>query len=72
VVASGVAEVVGFFSYTFGTRHGIAVAAVIASQFAAIAVAFAYFFLGERLTRVQLIGICTILVGVSMLSAVSS
>jgi drug/metabolite transporter (DMT)-like permease len=72
VVASGVAEVVGFFSYAFGTRHGIAVAAVIASQFAAISVAFAYFFFGERLTRSQLVGICTILVGVSLLSAASS
>ena len=32
VVASGVCEVLGFYSYTTGARHGIAVAAVLASQ----------------------------------------
>ncbi len=72
VVVSGIAEVVGFFSYTLGTRHGIAVAAVLGSQFAAIAVAVAYFFFSERLTRLQLFGIITILVGVSLLSALSA
>jgi drug/metabolite transporter (DMT)-like permease len=72
VIASAIAEVVGFFSYNLGTRHGIAVAAVIASQFAAIVVAFAYFFFHERLTRTQFIGICTIIVGVTLLSAVSA
>src|SRR2546430_16581824 len=36
VVASGLAEVVGFASFAFGARHGIAVSAVLASQFAAV------------------------------------
>ncbi len=72
VVASGICEVVGFFAYSFGTRHGIAVAAVLSSQFAAITVAAAYFLFGERLTRLQLAGICTIIVGVSLLSAVNT
>jgi len=45
---------------------------VLSSQFAAITVAAAYFLFGERLTRLQLAGICTIIVGVSLLSAVNT
>lgn len=72
VATSGMCEVAGFFSYTFGTHHGLAVAAVLASQFAAISAGAAYFLFGERLTRLQLAGVCTILVGVSLLSAVNA
>ena len=32
---TGLAEVAGFASYAVGARHGIAIAAVLASQFAA-------------------------------------
>jgi multidrug transporter EmrE-like cation transporter len=49
-------------------QHGIAVAAVLGSQFAAIAVVVAYFVFGERLTKVQLAGIATIAIGVATLS----
>jgi drug/metabolite transporter (DMT)-like permease len=69
VVASGVCEVVGFFSYTAGSRHGIAVAAVLSSQFAALAGVAAYFLFGERLSRIQLAGVVTVLLGVAVLSA---
>lgn len=69
VVASGICEVLGFYSYTFGSRHGIAVAAVLSSQFAAIAGVAAYFLFGERLSRVQLLGVCTVILGVALLSA---
>lgn len=72
VVTSGVAEVVGLFAYSIGARHGIAVAAVLGSQFAALTVVAAYFLFGERLTRVQLTGVCTIVVGVSLLSLVNA
>src|SRR6266511_745940 len=37
VVASGIAEVLGFALFAIGSRHGIAVSAVLASQFGAIA-----------------------------------
>jgi drug/metabolite transporter (DMT)-like permease len=69
VIASGVCEVVGFFSYTFGARHGIAIAAVLASQFAVIALAVSYVLFGERLSRVQLAGVVCVIVGVAALSA---
>jgi drug/metabolite transporter (DMT)-like permease len=69
VVTSGVCEVLGFYSYTLGARHGIAVAAVLSSQFAAIAGIGAYFLFGERLSRIQLAGVVTVVAGVAVLSA---
>jgi drug/metabolite transporter (DMT)-like permease len=69
VVVAGVCEVAGFYSYTAGARHGIAVAAVLASQFATIAAVAAYFLFRERLNRVQLAGVSSVIVGVALLSA---
>jgi drug/metabolite transporter (DMT)-like permease len=69
VVASGLAEVVGWVSFALGARHGIAVTAVLSSQFAAVASIGAYAIYGERLGRVQLVGVALILAGVAGLSA---
>jgi drug/metabolite transporter (DMT)-like permease len=69
VVASGVCEVLGFYSYTIGARHGIAVAAVLASQVGGVAALAAYFIFGERLSRKRTFGVCTMLAGVAVLSA---
>jgi drug/metabolite transporter (DMT)-like permease len=69
VVVAGVCEVAGFYSYAAGARHGIAVAAVLASQFATIAAVAAYFLFRERLNRVQLAGVSSVIVGVALLSA---
>jgi drug/metabolite transporter (DMT)-like permease len=68
LVVSGIAEVVGFVSYVVGARHGIAIAAVLGSQFAALAAIAAFLFFGERLRRVQIAGVCAIAVGVAGLS----
>jgi drug/metabolite transporter (DMT)-like permease len=70
VLAGGLSEVLGFTSYTLGARHGIAVAAVLVSQFAAISSVAAYVLFRERLTRLQLLGVATVIVGVAVLSAV--
>jgi drug/metabolite transporter (DMT)-like permease len=67
VAVAGVAEVAGFACYALGSRHGIAVSAVLASQFAAIAAIAAYFLFHERLTRVQLAGVMLIVAGVAAL-----
>lgn len=72
VVASGLAEVAGFYAYTLGSRHGLAIAAVLSSQFAVIALAVSYVLFGERLSRVQYIGIACVLVGVAVLSALQA
>lgn len=70
MIASGICEVVGFYSYTAGARHGIAIAAVLSSQFGAIAAVVGYWLFGERLARLQVVGVLTLLVGVAALSAV--
>jgi drug/metabolite transporter (DMT)-like permease len=72
VVASGLCEVAGFASYAVGARHGIAVAAVLASQFAAIAAIAAFFLFSERLRPLQVAGVVTIAVGVAVLTAVQA
>ncbi len=69
VVLSGLCEAAGFALFTVASRHGIAVSAVLASQFAAIAAVAAYLLFGERLARVQLAGVASIVVGVAILSA---
>jgi drug/metabolite transporter (DMT)-like permease len=69
VVASGLAEVAGFVSYAIGARHGIAIAAVLASQFAALAALGAALLFKERLTRAGVVGVVVIAVGVALVSA---
>jgi drug/metabolite transporter (DMT)-like permease len=69
VAAAGAAEVLGVLSYTVGARHGLAVAAVLSSQFAALTVVAAYFIHGQRLSRSQLAGLAAVVAGVSLLSA---
>lgn len=69
VVASGLAEVTGFVSYAIGARHGIAVAAVLASQFAALAAIGGAVFFHERLSRTNVAGVIVIAVGVAVVSA---
>jgi drug/metabolite transporter (DMT)-like permease len=69
VVLSGLCEVAGFTSYAVGARHGIAVSAVLASQFAALAAVAAYFLFGERLRPLQVAGVATIAIGVALLTA---
>lgn len=67
VLASGVCEVLGFASFTLGARHDIAVAAVLSTQFAALAAIGAYVLFRERLARPQLVGVVVLLIGVSAL-----
>lgn len=68
VVVSGLCEVLGFLSYTAGAQHGIAIAAVLSSQFAALAAVGAYLLFRERLVRHQVAGVAAIIVGVAALS----
>ena len=72
VLGSGIAEVVGFFSYTDGSRHGIAVASVLASQCATVAALAALLLFKERLSRLQLLGVLVVITGVAVLSALTA
>jgi drug/metabolite transporter (DMT)-like permease len=69
MVISGIGEVAAFAAYIESSnRIGVAVPAVIASQFALIAAAVGWIVLGERLGRRQLTGAGAVLVGVTALT----
>ena len=65
VVIAGIAEVTGFTSFAIGARETVAVSAVLASQFAIIALVVGYLLFGERVSRVQLVGIVLVVGGVA-------
>lgn len=70
VVLSGLCEVAGFASYALGARHGIAIAAVLASQFAAFVVIGSFVVFHERLRAHQIAAIVTVVICVAALTAV--
>lgn len=69
VVLAGILEVFGGAVYVVAASEGVAVAAVLSSQFAAIAAVAAFFLFHERLQRVQLVGVVTVAVGITVLAA---
>jgi drug/metabolite transporter (DMT)-like permease len=69
VILVGIAEVAGVATFATGARDSAAITAVIASQFAAIAAIVAFAMFGERLSRVQVIGVGIIATGVATLAA---
>ena len=72
VLAGGAGEVVGLVFYTFAARHELAIAAVLASQSAAITPIAGFFLFGERLRRHQVAGIVIVVAGVVTLSALGN
>jgi drug/metabolite transporter (DMT)-like permease len=68
LVLVGLAEVAGIATYAIGSRDSAPIASVIASQFAGIAAVAAFILFGERLSRVQVIGVAVIAVGVALLT----
>lgn len=69
VVVSGVLEALGSGLYVVAAGDGVAAAAVLSSQFAAIAAVGAFILFGERLQRVQVLGVVLIAAGVTVLAA---
>ena len=72
VLAVGLAEVTGFMSFAIGATAGIAISAVLASQFAAVAAVAAHFLFGERLSARQAAGAATIVLSVALLTALQA
>ena len=72
VIVSGLLEVFGGGIYIVAASHGVAVAAVISSQFAAIAAIGGFVLFGERLQRLQLMGVVVIAIGVTTLAALQA
>jgi drug/metabolite transporter (DMT)-like permease len=69
VVTGAVGEVAGIAFLALGARHALAVTAVIASLFPALVSVVALFLFGERLTRLQVVGIAFILVSAGVVAA---
>ena len=72
VLLVALTEVIGTAVYAFGSRDGVAVAAVTASQFGAIAAVVSVVAFGERLRRIQIAGVAAIAVGVAVLAALQA
>jgi drug/metabolite transporter (DMT)-like permease len=70
VVLAGLSEIAGSTAFSFSARHGIAIAAVLGSQFATLAIIASYFLFRERLRRLQVAGVVAVLVCVAVLTAV--
>ncbi|MEO8461671.1 MAG: EamA family transporter, partial [Chloroflexota bacterium] len=68
VISSGAFEAIGAAAYVTGAHASPAMAAVLSSQFAAIAAVSAFVLFGERLARIQIAGIVLIGVGVTVLA----
>lgn len=69
VVIAAIGEVLGFVFYAWGAADGIAVASVLASQFAAVAAVGAVILLHERLGKVQRTGVIAMAAAVAVLGA---
>ena len=72
VVLAGILEVFGGAIYVVAATEDIAVAAVLSSQFAAIAAVGAFLLFRERLQRLQVAGVALIVAGITLLAALST
>ncbi len=72
VLIAGVAEVLGFSSFAIGAREAVAVSAVLVSQFATVSLVLAFLLFGERLSRLQVVGIGLVIGGVAAVAVLQS
>jgi drug/metabolite transporter (DMT)-like permease len=72
IFVAGICEVGGFAAFALGARHGLAISAVLSSQFATLATLAGLVLFRERLGRAQLAGLATVAVAVAVLSAVQA
>jgi uncharacterized membrane protein len=72
LIAYGLADGLGYLSYVEGSQYSIPVAAVAASQYAALAVVGGILVYGERLSGQQAVGTAAIIVAATVLAAVGA
>jgi drug/metabolite transporter (DMT)-like permease len=72
VAFSAAAEVIGFTFYVIGSHDGVAIPAVLGSQFAAVATIGSFVIFGERIAPRQIAGATVIVIGVSALAALQA
>jgi drug/metabolite transporter (DMT)-like permease len=65
-------EVGGFVAFAFAARDSVAIASVLASQFATFAAVIAYVVYRERLGRLQILGVTLVVGGVTALALLSA
>ncbi len=68
IVLGGLCEVGGFASFVWGATGGIAVSAALSAQFASVSALAAWLLYGERLSRLQWIGVAIVAIGVATLA----
>ena len=71
VVLNGVFDIVGFGAYITATGDGVAIPAVLASQYATIVAVVGYLAFGERLGRIQWVGVVLAIAGTTVVAATS-
>ena len=69
ILANAVADVTGFSLFIAATRDGVAIPAVIASQYATLIAVYGYLRFGERLQRWQWVGVALTIGGTAIVSA---
>lgn len=72
IVTVGISEVIGFLAFALATRDSIAIASVLASQFATFAAVIAFLVYRERLGRLQILGVALVVGGVTALALLSA
>ncbi len=72
VVLAGACEVGGLAAFAVGARHGIAISAVLSSQFATLSALAGIVLFRERLARIQFAGVAAVACGVAILSSLQS
>ncbi len=68
VAANGACDVAGFLTFTAVSREGLAVPAVLASQYALVPIFYGVLAFRERLTPLQWIGVAITLAGVALIA----
>ena len=65
---AGLIESIGFLGFLWGAAGGLGIAAVVATQYATVATLLSWIFLKERLSRLQITGVATVIAGVVLLT----
>jgi drug/metabolite transporter (DMT)-like permease len=69
IVANGLLDLVGFSAYIVASHHGIAIPAILASQYAMLTAVIGYLFMRERLGRIQWVGVALTVLGTGVVAA---
>ncbi len=72
IAANGIGDVLGFIAYTSAARDNLAVAAVVASEYAVVTVVLGVVLLGERLRPHQWVGVAVALGGIALVAAAAA